>query len=71
MTSDVAAIDDVTPSATPAEADIRTWDALPRDEQLRRLRAALAGADCSTATTASMSEILAEARGRADKRRRG
>jgi hypothetical protein len=71
MTSDAAAIDDVRPSASPTEADIRAWEALPRDEQLRRLRAALAGADCATATTASMSEILAEARAHADARRRG
>ncbi len=71
MTSDVAAIDDVRPSATPTEADIRAWNALPRDEQLRRLRAALGHADCQAASTATMSEILTEARARADTRRRG
>jgi len=71
MTSDLTAIDDVRPSATPTEADVRAWDALPRDEQLRRLRAALGHADCQAASSATMSEILTEARARADTRRRG
>jgi hypothetical protein len=52
----------VTPSATPTEAEIRIWQALPRDEQLRRLRAALAHPDCNAVAAASMKEILAEAR---------
>jgi hypothetical protein len=59
----------VMPSATPTEEEIRIWQALPRDEQLRRLRAALTHPDCTTVTTASMDEILAEARARADSRR--
>ena len=60
---------DVMPSATPTEEDIRKWEALPRDEQLRRLRAALTRPDCATATTQTMSEILAEARARVDSNR--
>jgi hypothetical protein len=52
----------VTPSATPTKAEIRIWQALPRDEQLRRLRAALAHPDCNVVAAASMEEILAEAR---------
>jgi len=56
---------DAMPSATPSEEDIRKWDALPRDEQLRRLRAALTHPDCAAATTDTMSDILAEARKRA------
>ena len=60
---------DVMPSATPSEEDVRHWEALPRDEQLRRLRAALGHPDCATATTETMSEILAEARARADSSR--
>jgi hypothetical protein len=55
----------VMPSATPTEEEIRAWQALPRDEQLRRLRAALTHPDCTAVTTASMDEILAEARARA------
>ena len=62
-------IADVMPSATPSEDDIRKWEALPRDEQLRRLRAALTQADCATATTETMSDILAAARARSDTRR--
>lgn len=57
------------PSATPTEDDIRKWDALPRDEQLRRLRAALTRPDCTTATPDTMNDILAEARARADSSR--
>jgi hypothetical protein len=57
---------DVTPSATPSEEDLRRWEALPRDEQLRRLRAALTHPDCSTAAPDSMSDILAAARARVD-----
>jgi len=60
---------DLVPSAIPSEEDIRRWDALPRDEQLRRLRAALTHSDCSTATPDSMSDILAAARARLESRR--
>lgn len=60
---------DVVPSATPSEEDLRKWEALPRDEQLRRLRAALAHPDCGTPTADSMSEVLAAARSRVDSRR--
>jgi hypothetical protein len=59
----------VMPSATPTEEEIRIWQALPRDEQLRRLRTVLTHPDRTAVTTASMSEILAEARARADSRR--
>jgi hypothetical protein len=59
----------VMPSATPTKAEIRLWQALPRDEQLRRLRIVLTHPDRTAVTAASMSEILAEARARADSRR--
>ncbi len=62
MKNTIDKIVDVMPSATPTEDDIRKWDALPRDEQLRRLRAALTHPDCATATPDTMSDILAEAR---------
>jgi predicted O-methyltransferase YrrM len=71
MTSSIDSIDNVMPSATPTEEEIRAWEALARDEQLRRLRAALEHPDCATATTATMSDILAVARARADAKRRG
>lgn len=57
---------DVMPLATPSEEDIRRWEALPRDEQLRRLRAALTHPDCAITTADSMSDILAAARARSD-----
>jgi hypothetical protein len=60
---------DVMPSATPSEDDIRKWEALPRDEQLRRLRAALTHSDCSTAVPDSMPDVLSAARARADSSR--
>jgi hypothetical protein len=60
---------DAMPSATPSEEDIRQWEALPRDEQLRRLRAALTHSDCSTATPDSMTDVLAAARKRVETRR--
>jgi hypothetical protein len=69
MKDTIDRIVDITPSATPTEEDIRKWDALPRDEQLRRLRTALTHPDCATATPDTMSSILAEARARADSHR--
>jgi hypothetical protein len=69
MSNSIDSIAQVMPSATPTEEDIRTWDALPRDEQLRRMRAALTHPDCASATPDTMSDILAEARARADSRR--
>jgi hypothetical protein len=60
----------VMPSATPSDAEIAAWQALPRDEQLRRLRAALSDADCSEASPSTMSDILNQARDAA-KRRHG
>jgi len=72
MTSDAATLGAVRPSATPTEADIRAWDALfPCYDSLRRPRAVLGHADRATASTATMSEVLAEARARAHERRRG
>jgi hypothetical protein len=69
MSSHAKVLDRVFPSATPSEADVRAWEALPQEEQLRLLRAALAHPDCATVSPATMSDILAEARKRADARR--
>lgn len=66
-----ATLTDVMPSATPSEADIAAWQALPRDEQLRRLREVLSHPDASIDCGQTMEEILAEARQRAAKRDRG
>jgi hypothetical protein len=54
----------VMPSATPTEAELAAWAALPRDEQVRRYQEALAHPDCSTPTDDTMSDILAAARQR-------
>ena len=51
----------IVPSATPTDADIAAWQALPREEQLRRLQATLSHSDCSDVSGATMSEILKRA----------
>jgi len=51
----------VMPSATPSEADIEAWQALPRDEQLRRLRETITHADCGAVSANTMSDILSRA----------
>ncbi len=71
MSRKTGASEHVSSSATPNDEDIRAWEALPREEQLCRLRAALAHPDCAKATPATMSEVLVEARARVDARPRG
>jgi hypothetical protein len=66
MSDEIDNLADVMPSATPSEEDIRRWEALPRDEQLRRLRAALTHPDCGADASDSMRDVLATARTRAD-----
>lgn len=61
----------VMPSAAPSEADIAAWQALPRDEQLRRLRLSLTQPDCAVATAATMGDVLTDAKECAEARRRG
>jgi hypothetical protein len=69
MNKSADTIADVMPTAAPTEEEIRAWEALPHDEQLRRLRAALTHPDCGVATTDTMRDILIEARARANARR--
>eukprot|EP01037_Dinobryon_pediforme_P017869 gene17869-18098_t len=57
---------DVMPSATPTEAELAAWATLPRDEQLRRLRAVLTHPDATTPSNATMSDILVRAHARSD-----
>jgi hypothetical protein len=71
MSHEPKTLDRMPPSAAPSEEDARAWEALPREEQLRLLRAALKHPDCSTVSAAAMSQILAEARRQADARSRG
>jgi hypothetical protein len=61
----------VLPSAITDEAEVAAWNALPRDEQVRRYRELLASPDCRTIIDDSMSDILAAARQRAAARRNG
>jgi hypothetical protein len=61
----------VMPSATPSEADLAAWAALPRDEQIRRYQELFQHADCNTFTTDTPDDILAAARERVAARRRG
>jgi len=61
----------VLPSATPTEADLAAWAALPRDEQVRRYRELFERADCNTFTADSPEDILAAARQRVAARRHG
>lgn len=53
--------DDVMPSATPSDDEIRRWQALPRDEQTKRLRQALDEADASGTSNRTMDDIEAAA----------
>ena len=61
----------VMPSATPTEAELAAWAALPRDEQVRRYQEALAHSDCSLPTDRNVSDILAAARKRVAARTNG
>ena len=62
---------DIMPSATPNEAEIAAWKALPRDEQVLRMTAALSDPDCSILGTANMSDIRARGQALAAKQRNG
>ncbi len=57
-------ITDVMPFATPSEADIAAWNALPRDEQLLRLRAAVTHPDATTASSGGMADVWTQIKAR-------
>jgi hypothetical protein len=63
--------DDIMPSATPTEDEIRRWQALPRDEQLKRMQQALDAAFESGISERTMDDIKAAARERLAKLRNG
>ncbi|MEO0792898.1 MAG: hypothetical protein AAFY27_10180 [Pseudomonadota bacterium] len=63
--------DDIMPSATPTEDEIRRWQALPRDEQLKRMQNALDAAFASGISARTMDDIKAAARERVAKLRNG
>ena len=59
------------PSATPTEAELTEWAALPRDEQVRRYQELFEHPDCNTFTADTPDDILAAARQRVAARRHG
>jgi hypothetical protein len=59
------------PSAAPTEAELAEWEALPRDEQMRRYQELFQHRDCNTFITDSPDDILAVARQRVAARRHG
>ncbi|WP_049820196.1 MULTISPECIES: hypothetical protein [Bradyrhizobium] len=61
----------ITPSATPSEAELEAWAKLPRDEQVRRYQALFAQPDCNNFTSDTPDDILAAARQRVAQRRHG
>ena len=58
-------IDNIMPSAAPTEDEIRRWQALPRDEQIRRLAMAISDGFNSGSTEHSIEQIISRARHRA------
>lgn len=62
---------DITPSAVPSGDEIRRWNALPRDEQLKRMQQALSEGVQSGISERSMDEIKAAARERVANLRNG
>jgi hypothetical protein len=56
------------PSATPTEAELEAWAALPRDEQVRRYQKLFAHSDCNNFTSDTPDDILAAARQRVAQR---
>ncbi len=48
----------------PSESELAAWNALTRDEQLARFREALSHPDCDRVSSATIADILTEARAR-------
>ena len=58
---DLNELSDVMPSAVPTEAEVAAWQALSKEEQLRRLKLALTDPECSVITEDTMASIRAAA----------
>jgi hypothetical protein len=69
MSDTTIATVNVAPAAIVSEAELAAWNALPRDEQVRRYRAVFADAACRQVTNDSLEDILAAARQRVAERR--
>jgi len=61
----------LSPSATPSEAELEAWAKMPRDEEVRRYQALFAQPDCNIFTSDTPDDILAAARQRVARRRHG
>jgi hypothetical protein len=61
----------ISPSATPTEAELEAWAKLPRDEQVRRYQELFAQPDCNNFTSDTPDDILAAARQRVTQCRHG
>ena len=55
----------------PTKAELAAWNGLTRDEQIARYREYLAHPDCDRISSATMIDVLAEARARVASRRGG
>lgn len=71
MSETTTITDTIMPSATPTEDEIRRWQALPRDEQVRRMRQTLDEAEASGTTDKTMDDIKAAAKARLATMRHG
>ena len=71
MSAKLDTLDSATSWASPTDAEIRDWEALPRDEQIERLRAHFGSPECNTMSARSFSEIVAAARLKARSERNG
>lgn len=58
-------IDDIMPSAAPSEEDIRRWQALPEDEQKKRLQKAIEDGFNSGISNRTVDEIWESAKAKA------
>jgi hypothetical protein len=56
-----SSIVDIYPSATPSPDEVKAWQALDREEQVKRIRELLDEAEKSGFVEASMEEIIKEA----------
>lgn len=65
MSTSNHSVSEVRPKATPSLEEIAVWEAVPPEEQLRRLRESFEDPECSRLSNRSMEEILAEALSRA------
>ena len=50
--------------AAPTEQDIRAWESLPRDEQLRRLQELLSRPESNDISELSFDDVIARAKSR-------